>query len=79
MTLLVEPFPGTQVIYEYIGDCASKDRITKVYPPHTTLIVHNACPRNFTILGEVTKLVVEYNVHGGWITLGVGGTAVLTE
>ena len=59
MTMLVEPIPGTQAIVEYIGDCANTSSFKKVYPPNTTLILHNTCPIFMDILGEVAKLVVE--------------------
>jgi len=68
MTMLVEPMPGTQVIYEHITDCS--DDFTKVYPPNTTLVVHNRCPINLELLGEVTKLVVDYNPLGSILYCG---------
>jgi len=34
------------------------------------VIVHNACPVFWRVLGEVSKLVVEYNAPGGNIFLG---------
>ena len=82
MTMLVEPMPGTQVIYEYIDDCSKYGtwgHLTKVFPPNTTLIVHNFCPLTLTIVGEVTKLVVEYNSNVGEIVLGSGRNSVLTQ
>ena len=61
---LVEPIPETQIIYEHISDCARTSSFKKVYPPNTTLIVHNNCDVGLTILGEVAKLVVEVNAGG---------------
>jgi len=60
-TLMVEPYPGTQVIYEHLGNCLTAlTSKKKVYPPNTTLIVNNPCARlSFTALGEITKFVVE--------------------
>ena len=61
ITLLIEPTPGTQAIYEYISVCSSSIK-SKVYPPNSTVIVNNLCATNtLEILGEVTKLVVERN------------------
>jgi len=81
ITALVEPTPGTQVIYEYINDCPILNDGTnhgKVYPPNSTVILHNNClyPR-WTVDGEVTKLVIEYN--RGKINLGVGFDDVFTN
>jgi len=65
-TFMLEPYPGTQVIYEYFSsDCPdklTKRTVEKVYPPNTTLVVSNPCLYvKLTILGEITKLVVESN------------------
>ena len=69
-TLMLEPYPGTQVIYEHLGNCeATETFVTKVYPPNTTLIVTNPCEHtDFTALGEITKLVVLSNY--GDVNLG---------
>ena len=66
-TIMVEPMPGTQLIYEHLRDCTTN--VTKTYPPNTTLVVNNTCKKALTILGEVTKLIVEKNegtLHLGW-------------
>jgi len=43
-TLMLEPYPGTQVIYEHFADCPTEHTVMKkVYPPNTTLIVNNPC------------------------------------
>jgi len=63
-TLMVEPMPGTQAIFEYLNDCpeSPKEKL-KVYPPNSTVIVHNLCENlSFTVLGEVAKLVVQKNL-----------------
>lgn len=62
ITLLVEPTPGTQAIYEYLSDCYAN--INKVYPPNTTLILDIKCG-TITVLGELAKVVVERNEDGG--------------
>ena len=68
-TLMLEPYPGTQVIYEHFGNCTTFNYVDKVYPPNTTLIVNNPCKNLvFTALGEITKLVVESNY--GMLSLG---------
>ena len=63
-TLMLEPYPGTQVIYEHFSsDCpTSTAKVEKVYPPNTTLILNNPCEfLSFRALGEITKFVVESN------------------
>ena len=65
--------PGTQTIYEYINDCSKYSRLeelTKVYPPNSTVILHLNCKVTFVVLGEVAKLVVDYNSRGSRIDLG---------
>ena len=69
ITLMLEPIPGTQVIYEFLNDC-SRRSLKKVYPPNSTVRVYNACPLELTVLGEVAKLVVDYNAFNGVIWLG---------
>ena len=66
-TAMLEPYPGTQVIYEHFGDCPTLPEtwVNKVYPPNTTLIVNNPCWNlNINVFGEITKLVVERNYGG---------------
>ena len=59
-TAMLEPMPGTQLIYEHLSNCTGD--VKKVYPPNTTLVVHNTCKEfSHTVLGEVAKLVVERN------------------
>jgi len=62
-TAMLEPYPGTQVIYEHLGNCPTTPiNVTKVYPPNTTLILNNPCQNiAFYAYGEITKLVVESN------------------
>ena len=71
-TAMLEPYPGTQVIYEHFSNCPTTTTTTwvkKSYPPNTTLIVHNPCSNlSFTALGEITKFVVESN----WGSLFLG-------
>ena len=69
MTMLVQPIPGTQTIYEYINDC-SAGTFTKMYPPNSTVIVYNQCPIDVRLLGEVTKFVVQYNCSNSNLWLG---------
>ena len=44
-TLMLEPYPGTQVIYEHFSsDCPTNSTtVHKTYPPNTTLILNNPC------------------------------------
>ena len=73
---MVEPYPGTQVIYEHFG--CTYETVTKVYPPNTTLILNNPCDVfTFTALGEITKLVVESNY--GRLFLGSNRDEVYTK
>jgi len=67
ITGMLEPMPGTQVIVEYISDC-SFSKLSKHYPPNSTVLLHNTCNSYIEILGEVRKLVVFENV--GTIDLG---------
>ena len=68
ITFMLEPMPGTQIIYEHINDCSNLN-LSKVYPPNSTVILNNTCPKlSIVILGEVRKLVVEQNY--GFIDLG---------
>jgi len=79
-TFMLEPYPGTQVIYEHFSsDCPTDDTsMKKVYPPNSTLIVHNPCANlSFTALGEITKLVVE--VNWGHLFLGESIGKVYTK
>ena len=69
ITLLIEPKPGTQFIYEYISDCS--DNVAIVFPPNSTVILNNPCDIWIQIFGEVTKLVVEKN--RGMLDLGSYG------
>ena len=59
MSIMVEPYPGTQVIYEFITTCGSMS--SKVFPPNSTLILSNRCTDWIFVLGEVKKLVVLEN------------------
>ena len=69
-TAMLEPFPGTQLIYEQFRDCGAG--FTKVYPPNSTVFVNNTCASgSITIAGEVTKLIVERN--DGWLKLDGNG------
>ena len=56
---MLEPMPGTQVIVEYISDCSSS--VSKVYPPNSSVLIHNLCDIDIEVLGEVRKLVVIEN------------------
>ena len=78
-TLMLEPYPGTQVIYEHLADCPTRlSYTTKVYPPNTTLIVNNTCEYlSFKAVGEITKFVVESNV--GELYLGKVPDEVYTK
>ena len=79
-TLMLEPYPGTQVIYEHFSsDCpTSWTNVRKVYPPNSTLILNNPCKCiNLTALGEITKFVVERN-YGG-VFLGLHTDEVYTK
>ena len=79
-TLMLEPYPGTQVIYEHFGSNCPVEftRVDKVYPPNSTLIVNNPCKDlKFTALGEITKLVVEVNY--GQVFLGDSTGKVYTK
>ena len=61
MTVMVEPVPGTQVIYEYLSSCG---HVEKTYPPNTTLFVTLAVEcAMLTAYGSISKLVVVEN-HG---------------
>jgi len=79
-TLMLEPYPGTQVIYEHLGNCPTVwTTVKKVYPPNTTLIVNNPCGYiSFWSLGEITKFVVEEN-YGDLRLGGVDRDAVYTK
>jgi len=62
MTLMVEPYPGTQTIYEYINTCGD---VEKTYPPNTTLIATVATDCAFlSALGDIKKFVVMENLGG---------------
>ena len=71
ITLMLEPIPGTQAIYEYINDCSQPGVMKKVYPPNTSLILNIACQKYVTVLGEISKLVVLQNK--GSLELGAWG------
>ena len=57
---MVEPYPGTQVIYQHLSTCGE---VNKVYPPNTTLIVNVAvdCAK-LKLQGSIKKFVVEQNL-----------------
>ena len=69
MVGMYEPYPGTQTIVEYISTC---ERVTKTYPPNTTLIATIAVNcGGLTAFGDIKKLVVLQN-HGS-LSVGAAG------
>ena len=69
ITGMIEPYPGTQYIFEYISTC---EHISRTYPPNTTLITYLATNcASLTAFGDIKKLVVLQNL--GLLSVGKWG------